>query len=600
MRRTAIIGWLAVALLAIAGWVHAEAAPTEKAPAEAGQAEAKKTDDAPAKPAPKAPAKKGPLALKAVPVARHAVGAWGGMAARDLAYDPTSRSLLVLDTSRGVLILDLSDPVSPTPLGVIPMSGATSVTARDGLVALTVPDPYGVNNGTVRFYNVSALSEGSVTVGVSPQKALFTPDGTKLIVTNRGDANDRYKVDSEGSISIVYLANGLAQAGVKNLGFQEWNRHRNVLAANGVRIVAPNATVAQDMEPGGVALSQDGATAYVALQSNNALAVVDVNAAKVKTIQSFGVQHHDKEGRGFDASDKDGRIHIANWPVLGMIQPHAIIACDFDGGTALLTANEGRPRWTRSANEVKRVSELRLDPKAFPNAKALQADDALGRLEVSTVGADPDNDGDVDRLFSFGARSFSIWRLDDNGGLVELFDSGDGFEQTTARELPENFNSNTVSNHSFDLQSPERGPRPMGLALGRLRNRTFAFITLHEVGGVIIYDVTNPSHAKYQSYVNTRGFQAMMNENASEDLAEAGDVGPEAILFINDQETLTGKPLLIVASSTSGTVTVYRLSFGDELPPPVVLHQSDTPQPVYQELNDAPLPEVQTYEMDIQ
>jgi hypothetical protein len=37
------------------------------------------------------------------------------------------------------------------------------------------------------------------------------------------------------------------------------------------------------------------------------------------------------------------------------------------------------------------------------------------------------------------------------------------------------------------------GPEPEGVAIGRLGAKTFAFIGLERVGGIIVYDVTSPT-----------------------------------------------------------------------------------------------------------
>jgi hypothetical protein len=55
----------------------------------------------------------------------------------------------------------------------------------------------------------------------------------------------------------------------------------------------------------------------------------------------------------------------------------------------------------------------------------LKANAALGRLNVTTANGDTDGDGDFDRLFAFGARSFSIW----TEAGEQVFDSGADIER---------------------------------------------------------------------------------------------------------------------------------------------------------------------------
>ncbi|MCQ8205467.1 alkaline phosphatase, partial [Vibrio parahaemolyticus] len=89
-----------------------------------------------------------------------------------------------------------------------------------------------------------------------------------------------------------------------------------------------------------------------------------------------------------------------------------IAAYEAGGSAYLVLANEGLPRTYAGFDETARVADLALDPQVFPNAAVLQRDERLGRLQVTTVGADPDGDGKVERLRAFGGRSFSIRRAD--------------------------------------------------------------------------------------------------------------------------------------------------------------------------------------------
>jgi hypothetical protein len=57
---------------------------------------------------------------------------------------------------------------------------------------------------------------------------------------------------------------------------------------------------------------------------------------------------------------------------------------------------------------------------------------------------------------------------------------------------------------TFDSRSDNKGPEPEGVALGRLGAKTFAFVGLERIGGVIVYDVTTPATPTFVTYVNTR------------------------------------------------------------------------------------------------
>ncbi|MEM9173085.1 MAG: hypothetical protein AAGA84_10310 [Pseudomonadota bacterium] len=86
--------------------------------------------------------------------------------------------------------------------------------------------------------------------------------------------------------------------------------------------------------------------------------------------------------------------------------------------------------------------------------------------------------------------------------------------------MPEQFNSNNDDNDSFDSRSDDKGPEPEGITWGKVRGKRLAFIGLERVGGIMVYDITNPTAPTFATYVNNRNF----SEDAES--AAAGDLGP--------------------------------------------------------------------------
>jgi hypothetical protein len=250
----------------------------------------------------------------------------------------------------------------------------------------------------------------------------------------------------------------------------------------------------------------------------------------------LGLVHFDAPA-GLDASDRDGdgggkKINIQAWPVFGMYMPDGIAAFTADGETFYATANEGDAR-----SETARIGSLTLDAAAFPNATQLKNNAALGRLNASLLDGDVDGDGDYDRLYAYGARSFSIW--DAAGNLV--FDSGDAFEQITAAQTPALFNANDGAPAKWDERSDDKGPEPEGITVGALAGRPYAFIGLERAGGgVLVYDVSNPRRPQLVGYFRTDG-----------------DISPEGLLFIPAAESPNGAPLLVVTNEVSNTTSIY-------------------------------------------
>jgi hypothetical protein len=169
----------------------------------------------------------------------------------------------------------------------------------------------------------------------------------------------------------------------------------------------------------------------------------------------------------------------------------------------------------------------------------------IGRLTI-TVATDDPCDGVA---HAFGARSFSIWTADGR----QVFDSGAEFERKVAELFPEYFNSDHAE-ANFDNRSDNKGPEPEGVVLGKIAGRTYAFIGLERVGGIMVYDVTDPANATFVQYLNNRDFEA------DPETPEAGDLGPEGLAFIEGKDSPTGRPMLAVGNEVSGTTTLFDIA----------------------------------------
>ena len=493
-------------------------------------------------------------------IGSYETGVFDESAAEIPAYDPATQRLFVVNANDAVVeVLDLSDPTQPSKLFDIQSDGGivNSVAVSNGIVAIAVENEDTQAPGTVEFYaadgdGTSPLS--TVTAGALPDMLVFTPDGTKVLVANEGEPNDDYTIDPEGSISIIDISGGvenLTQANVTTADFNAFDAQIDALRDSGVRIFGPNASVSQDLEPEYIAVSPDSTTAWVALQENNALAVVNIPDSTVTAIVPLGFKDHSIEGNGLDPSDRDDGINITTHPVLGMYQPDAIATYSAGGETYIVTANEGDARDYDGFSEESRISRLALDATAFPNAAALQDNAVLGRLTVTTTLGNTDGDDEFEQLYAFGTRSFSIWN--DQGQLI--YDSGDDFEQITAEQFPEDFNANNDENDSFESRSDNKGPEPEGVAVGTINGRTYAFIGLERIGGIMVYDVTDPNAVDFVKYINPRDF------SGDAAAGTAGPLGPEGLIFIDAQDSPNGEALLVVSNEVSGSTTVFSIDF---------------------------------------
>lgn len=253
---------------------------------------------------------------------------------------------------------------------------------------------------------------------------------------------------------------------------------------------------------------------------------------------------------GLDASDRDSAIKIRPWPVKGMFQPDAIASYKVGAKTFLVTANEGDAREYSGFVEAVRVGNnaVTLDRSVFPNPTALKDNAALGRLNItSKLGRDATT-GFYRELYAFGGRSFSIW--DTQGALV--YDSRDELEAFTSLVSPANFNASHTSNE-FDSRSDDKGPEPEGVTIGKAFGRDYAFIGLERIGGIVAYDITDPTKPFLATYLNPRNFSAPTQT------PQAGDLGPEGVIFIKAEDSPNGRPLLVVGNEISGSTTIYEI-----------------------------------------
>ncbi|WP_151723104.1 choice-of-anchor I family protein [Acinetobacter junii] len=529
------------------------------------------------------------------------------------AYDAASKRLFVVNAQKGLVdVLDASKPEQPIHIAELSArdyladSEVNSVAVHNGIVAIAVQAKNKTDAGLVVFFNAKDLSFMSkVAVGSLPDMLTFSPNGKTVLVANEAEPNDDYSIDPEGSVSIIDIRD-IKQPKASIADFRAWNSQKADLMAKGVRIFGPNATVAQDLEPEYITISGDSKTAWVTLQENNAIARIDIAQQKVTDIYPLGYKDHGVMGNELDVSDRDSKIDIKTWTgLVGMYQPDSIANYQVNGQTYLVTANEGDSReWLKDEDayfagnlaqgyvENIRMKHLfnskgfnaegdypahlqkiangvkgaKLNPVTFAycGATATEAGDCrkdgnLGRLNIAwNMGYQTNADGSpkldangrliYDKLYAYGARSFSIWNT--QGQLV--WDSGSEFEKKISELFPNYFNTDHEA-VSLDDRSDNKGPEPEGITLGTIGAKTFAFIGLERMSGVMVYDITTPMQPKFIEYFTTRNF-------VETDSAKQGDLGPEGLIFIAAKDSPNGKPLLVVGNEVSGSTAIYQVN----------------------------------------
>lgn len=469
-------------------------------------------------------------------------------------HDPATQRLFTISSLTDVFdIINFSNPNTPSVIQTVnmaPYGGITSIAVKNGIVAAASPNANPQQNGSVVFFDINGNFLKQVTVGALPDMITFSPDGTKVITANEGEPNDAYTVDPEGSISIIDISGGIAglsQSNVTTLNFNNFDSQAAALASTGLRKVRTNNTLSQDLEPEYITVSSDSQKAWVSLQENNGIAEVNLATKTITGLWGLGKKDMSLPGNGFDASDNNGEILIANWPVKAFYTPDAIQNYMVGNTHYIITANEGDEKDLSGFSERTTVgaNTYTLDNTVFPNAAALKASYNLGRFRVTNVNGNTDSDPEFEEINALGARSFSIFNADTK---QIVYDSGDSFERYIAANYPLIFNADNESN-TVKSRSRAKGPEPEGVALGTINGQTYAFITLERTGGVMAYNITDPNNPTFTDYKHSRMTSAY-----------GGDNGPEGLIYISPSNTSNGKGYVVIANEISGTLAIYEVA----------------------------------------
>lgn len=482
--------------------------------------------------------------------------------------------------------------VLPSTANNIALAGPTSVAVNGDWMAVAVPADAKANNGFVLFYNglntATPVFVKAVEVGNLPDMVTFNTAGNKVLTANEGEPSGDYGTDPEGSISVINFTDNIPADTAIAITFTAYNDKQAELVAMGMHFPNPSGrtingklittTIAQDLEPEYITIS--GNTAYVSLQENNGIAIVDLtdNSVSIKGLGFKDWSQYQLDGM------EDGTVSFGQYQdVYGLYMPDTIASFSWKGASFIVTANEGDAReyffdTLNAAGDqdedlclaaggqdfdsgdgclsfTEETQARRLDFAPGSNLDTIAGGDPrssdftanpLGRLTVTSTLGDSNNDGEYEAIYAYGARSFTIW---DNNGLA-VFDSGDDFERITASIHGNAFNNENDEN-AGDGRSANKGPEPEALTVGQVGERTYAFIGLERMGGIFVYDITNPYDATFVDYVINR------------DLTEGGDLmgdnGPEGMVFVDAATSPTGMPLVIIGNEISGTVAVWQV-----------------------------------------
>eukprot|EP01025_Chloroclados_australasicus_P051510 TRINITY_DN599_c0_g1_i1.p1 TRINITY_DN599_c0_g1~~TRINITY_DN599_c0_g1_i1.p1 ORF type:complete len:642 (-),score=111.50 TRINITY_DN599_c0_g1_i1:268-2076(-) len=557
---------------------------------------------------------------------------WNVDLAEEVVYD-AANVLAYVGGEEIVTVVDIVDPANPkvldrqdlgTPIADVQICGNiiaavaySSVSdALDG--ELLIFSPFDANTGMIEELN-------RLTICSEPDHLIFTPDCGKILVACSGkpgfDADGKY-INPEGKVAIIDTTDIVTagQEAVTLADFTQFNDDADAQVANGIRYIyrgqaspddAEPDTFSKDMEPEYVATSLDGTIGYVVLQTNNALAYLDIEAGEITDIKAFGYKAWGEDGYSLDASDQDDGINMQPWTIRGLFTPDIIDVFEHEGVEYIVTANEGDAKelfpedngvtqeWTEEISGQDLVDVVEdMDLKMALNDTAM-----LGRLVFSSVDGAPAGGPDT-ALYTYGGRSVTIWEA---ATLTLVWDSADILEQVHADLYPEIFNMDAsdefcplpgedyadygstqaeiVENilaeieanadnedwvlpeswealvsgpaDGFDKRSDNKGPEPESVVVGMLGDRRILFVGNERTSTIFMFDITDPTAPTLAGSL----FDGSLTDTYWNQLVAgtSAPVDPEGLIFISAEDSPTDEPLVMVASAVTGALYLYKV-----------------------------------------
>lgn len=414
-------------------------------------------------------------------------------------------------------------------------------------------------NGRVAIFDCN--DDGTLTlskileVGVQPDNIVYSKDDKQILTANEGEPREGYdnSIDPKGSISVINTSN----YSVNTITFDSFDSKRDELIKEGI-IIKKDTNPSTDFEPEYISVSNT--KAYITLQEANAIAILDLTTQEITNIYSAGYEDYSKIA--VDIDKKDEAYNPKTYSSLrGIRMPDSIAVKTINGSDYIITANEGDSReWGNYLNEL----EVNFSKdETSPTGKITAQNSGLSGKVVFF------NTNDYDGLNSandylFGGRTMTIYKLE-NDQLKEIYTTGSDFEKITANYLPENFNCSN-DDKTIDDRSGKKGPEAESVTIGTINDHTYAFVGLERIGGIMVYDISDPADTKYVNYINSRDFNN-----------ETGDNSPEGLKFIQGKNN---NAQLIAAYEVSGTVGLYDLTYIEKTTPQLPDdNNSNTPTP---------------------
>ncbi|WP_432571874.1 hypothetical protein [Kineococcus sp. SYSU DK005] len=255
-----------------------------------------------------------------------------GEVAEILSVSPDGRTAWYTDSATGqVGVVDLSDPAHPRQRGVVDLGGEpTSVAVTpDGRYALAVVDTtdgaFATPSGHLAVIDTrTSRVVRTIDLGGQPDSVAVAPDGRRAAVVVEDQRDEDLVVGG--------VEGGLPQAPAGFLSVVHLEGAPQRWSATPVDLTGlPGAAFPEDPEPEFVDVNRAGVAA-VTLQENNAVALVDLRAARVVGSFSAGTV------RRADADTVDDGVVAFDDPLSAPREPDAV---QWTPEGNLVTADEG-------------------------------------------------------------------------------------------------------------------------------------------------------------------------------------------------------------------------------------------------------------------
>jgi len=526
-----------------------------------------------------------------------------------LAFDPSTNILYVLAKEPGRLTLfTLGTDGTPTLLAehtfnIAVMGEPLDITfCRPQMighprVAISFRDPGSLSaDGNLRVYHtVSALNTdlremGTFAVGPEPLDVQFARDCTVMLVANRGIpsrvGNDWR--DPEGTISKITVDATFDEnnpgsltttigfdalfSGIGSDEYIELLREENFRSVP-VRKPAPDngiLTIPQNIEPESIVVDPNQMSAYVTLPKNNAVAKFNLETNQIQTI--FPMGNRSWTDYYMDPSDTDNAVNMRGYNIYSIRQPTQMAWVTRSNREWLIVLDQGRmnnPAYNVTDYERARTLLNSGDIDVNDNTLLTQLgqDNELGRLFISKEDGKGMSSGKIENVFAFGGRGFSIHNANTFATVTEAVDN---VEQVTKQFYRTVFNSayfapGNTPEQDAEETSPTLGPNLGSMAVGDFNGKTVMFFGSETSGIVYLYQLspdTNCPQPVFHS-IHRRGsiyssWQSAYNSN------NMGDIGITDMLYLQDIDLA---PIVVVASGTSNSVSVYSVVDGPFNPP---------------------------------